>query len=283
MSEAERPDRLASGRRVTVEDIRALAGPVDAPLRAPDPQPHPPPDRRAARGRSGTGRGRAAHRAPRPTSPSTRATREASAREPRPPTDGRGQGSEPGGSGARGSCSTTEAAAEADAPRSDRRTATSTCSPGDLESTGTTQDLMTTRFVPGDLRALLAARPCARREGRHGPGHDRGGAHRAAATRPRPWRHGSRRRVRTGQLLARVREARSARTASWSGSTPRGRCSPGASPSCGSPALPISRWSAATPTALPFRDASFDGVCCFAALHLFAGPVRRRWTRCGGC
>ena len=27
MSEAERPDRLASGRRVTVEDIRALAGP----------------------------------------------------------------------------------------------------------------------------------------------------------------------------------------------------------------------------------------------------------------
>ena len=27
MSEAERPDRLAEGRRVTVEDIRALAGP----------------------------------------------------------------------------------------------------------------------------------------------------------------------------------------------------------------------------------------------------------------
>lgn len=27
MSEAERPDRLASGRPVTVEDIRALAGP----------------------------------------------------------------------------------------------------------------------------------------------------------------------------------------------------------------------------------------------------------------
>jgi SAM-dependent methyltransferase len=24
--------------------------------------------------------------------------------------------------------------------------------------------------------------------------------------------------------------------------------------------------------ALPFRDASFDGVCCFAALHLFADP-----------
>ncbi len=23
---------------------------------------------------------------------------------------------------------------------------------------------------------------------------------------------------------------------------------------------------------LPFRDASFDGVCCFAALHLFADP-----------
>jgi hypothetical protein len=27
VSEAERPDRLASGRRATVEDIRALAGP----------------------------------------------------------------------------------------------------------------------------------------------------------------------------------------------------------------------------------------------------------------
>lgn len=26
-------------------------------------------------------------------------------------------------------------------------------------------------------------------------------------------------------------------------------------------------------TALPFRDASFDGVCCFAALHLFAEPM----------
>ncbi|MGZ6695953.1 MAG: methyltransferase domain-containing protein [Solirubrobacteraceae bacterium] len=25
--------------------------------------------------------------------------------------------------------------------------------------------------------------------------------------------------------------------------------------------------------ALPFRDASFDGVCCFAALHLFADPM----------
>ena len=25
---------------------------------------------------------------------------------------------------------------------------------------------------------------------------------------------------------------------------------------------------------LPFRDASFDAVCCFAALHLFADPMR---------
>ena len=29
--------------------------------------------------------------------------------------------------------------------------------------------------------------------------------------------------------------------------------------------------------ALPFRDASFDAVCCFAALHLFADPTPR-WT-----
>jgi hypothetical protein len=28
VSEAERPDRLASGRQITVEDIRALAGPA---------------------------------------------------------------------------------------------------------------------------------------------------------------------------------------------------------------------------------------------------------------
>ena len=28
MSEAERPDRLAPGRRVTVEDLRSLAGPA---------------------------------------------------------------------------------------------------------------------------------------------------------------------------------------------------------------------------------------------------------------
>jgi len=28
MSEAERPDRLAAGHRVTIEDIRALAGPA---------------------------------------------------------------------------------------------------------------------------------------------------------------------------------------------------------------------------------------------------------------
>ncbi len=28
MSEAERPDRLAEGRRVTVEEVRALAGPA---------------------------------------------------------------------------------------------------------------------------------------------------------------------------------------------------------------------------------------------------------------
>jgi ubiquinone/menaquinone biosynthesis C-methylase UbiE len=25
---------------------------------------------------------------------------------------------------------------------------------------------------------------------------------------------------------------------------------------------------------LPFRDASFDGICCFAALNLFAEPMR---------
>jgi ubiquinone/menaquinone biosynthesis C-methylase UbiE len=38
---------------------------------------------------------------------------------------------------------------------------------------------------------------------------------------------------------------------------------------------------------LPFRDASFDAVCCFAALHLFADPLAaldemRRVLRPGG-
>jgi ubiquinone/menaquinone biosynthesis C-methylase UbiE len=40
-------------------------------------------------------------------------------------------------------------------------------------------------------------------------------------------------------------------------------------------------------TRLPFRDASFDGACCFAALHLFADPLggldeMRRVLRPGG-
>ena len=40
-------------------------------------------------------------------------------------------------------------------------------------------------------------------------------------------------------------------------------------------------------TALPFRDSSFDGACCFAALHLFAEPLAaldemRRVLRPGG-
>src|SRR2546423_15493223 len=40
-------------------------------------------------------------------------------------------------------------------------------------------------------------------------------------------------------------------------------------------------------TALPFRDGSFDGLCCFAALHLFADPFpaldeMRRGPRGGG-
>lgn len=40
-------------------------------------------------------------------------------------------------------------------------------------------------------------------------------------------------------------------------------------------------------TALPFRDDSFDGVCCFAALHLFSAPFAaldemRRVLRDGG-
>src|SRR2546423_13727787 len=40
-------------------------------------------------------------------------------------------------------------------------------------------------------------------------------------------------------------------------------------------------------TALPFRDGSFDGLCCFAALHLFADPFAaldemRRVLRAGG-
>jgi ubiquinone/menaquinone biosynthesis C-methylase UbiE len=40
-------------------------------------------------------------------------------------------------------------------------------------------------------------------------------------------------------------------------------------------------------TALPFRDASFDGACCFAALHLFPDPFAaldemRRTLRPGG-
>ena len=52
----------------------------------------------------------------------------------------------------------------------------------------------------------------------------------------------------------------------------------------GTPNLTLIRGDA---TALPFRDASFDGACCFAALHLFPDPFAaldemRRVLRPGG-
>ena len=55
MSEAERPDRLA--RPVTVEDIRALAGPSTPHFALQIRNRIRAPDRGAARGRSGAGEG----------------------------------------------------------------------------------------------------------------------------------------------------------------------------------------------------------------------------------
>ena len=57
MSEAESPERLDPSHRVSVADIRALAGPVSTHFRAPGTQPHPAVDREASRRRPRPARG----------------------------------------------------------------------------------------------------------------------------------------------------------------------------------------------------------------------------------
>ena len=59
----------------------------------------------------------------------------------------------------------------------------------------------------------------------------------------------------------------------WASTPPR-RCSRARCATRRGPVRATSPTCAATPCELPFRDASFDAVCCFAALHLFAEPVR---------
>ena len=143
---------------------------------------------------------------------------------------------------------------------------------GELPSTGATQDLMTTRFVP--------------------------------AIYERYWRPGLARVVKgiTGPGMA--EEIRIARLmlglgagdvvldlACGPGNFTRefahtvggeglgsalmrpGRCSTGGVSDLEPPGLGNVALIRADATELPFRDAVFDGVCCFAALHLFADPL----------
>ena len=152
-------------------------------------------------------------------------------------------------------------------------TATSTCSATTApESTGVTQDLMLTRFVPTIYERWW--RPALARavKGVTGPGMSeevRIARLFLGLTERRP---GARRGLRSRQLLPRVRQGRRGRRTGRRDSTPRRRCWRGAprSPSArGSENLALIRGDA---TALPFDDASFDCACCFAALHLFADP-----------
>ena len=98
-----------------------------------------------------------------------------------------------------------------------------------------------------------------------------------------PGRRRARRRLRAGQLHARVRARGGRRRASWSGSTPRGRCSPAArrSSQARRPAQPgpdpRRRDRAAVPRRRLRRPSAASRPCT-------CSPIRsRRSTRCGGC
>ena len=263
MSESERPDRL-SGREITVEDIRALAGPSTPHFalqirnrieRLIEPLPAGPP---------GADRGRAPDRA------ADRA-RPALGRAAGPADDDRAHaGRRPRARDRR--CSTSAARRARARARPQRRRLPRPARATSSSRPGATQDLMVTRIVPAIYERYW--RPALGRvfKGVTGPGDGRGDPDRAPAARARRGRHGPRRRLRAGQLHARVRPRRRPRRARGrdrrladDARARRRRSCARADPGN----LVLVRGDA---TALPFRDASFDGVCCFAALHLFADP-----------
>jgi ubiquinone/menaquinone biosynthesis C-methylase UbiE len=143
---------------------------------------------------------------------------------------------------------------------------------GELRSTGPTQDLMTSRFVPMVYERYW--RPALGRvaKGLTGPGMDEevriarllmglspGDTVLDVACGPGNFSREFARAVGEGGLVVGIDGSRTMLergAADLAGSEVRN--------------LALIRGDAVE---LPFRDSSFDGVCCFAALHLFADPL----------
>ena len=224
MSESERPDRLQRPPDHRRGHPRARR-PVDAPLRASDPQPDPAPDRRARRRTT-----RCGSRASARSSGSTELARHSG--DPRagpvpPPTE------------APRRCAASARSALLRRARPGRSVAATRAASSDagyldllerdLESTGPTQDLMTTRLVPAIYERYW--RPALGRmvKGVTGPGMAEELRIARLLLGLGDGRHRARRRLRPGQLHARVRAHGRRDRASWSASTPRRRCSTAAS------------------------------------------------------
>ena len=157
---------------------------------------------------------------------------------------------------------------------------------GDLRSTGTAQDLMTTRFVPAIYERYW--RPALARavKGVTGPGMAEevriarlllglgsGDVVLDVACGPGNFTREFARAVGDNGLAVGI-DASKTMLARGAAELEAG----------GLANLALIRGDA---TALPFRDGSFDGLCCFAALHLFADPFpaldeMRRVLRGGG-
>ena len=143
--------------------------------------------------------------------------------------------------------------------------------PQDLESTGATQDLMTTRFVPAIYERYW--RPVLARvaKGVTGPGMSEevriarlllglgpGDAVLDVACGPGNFSREFAKAVGVGGLVVGIDASRTMLTRGVADLRSAGLAN-----------LALVRGDA---NRLPFRDAVFDGVCCFAALHLFADP-----------
>jgi SAM-dependent methyltransferase len=142
---------------------------------------------------------------------------------------------------------------------------------GDLESTGATQDLMTTSFVPAIYERYW--RPALARiaKGVTGPGMSEevriarlllglgpGEVVLDVACGPGNFSREFARAVGDQGLVVGIDASRTMLARGVAELTAAGLSN-----------LALVRGDATT---LPFRDASFDAVCCFAALHLFADP-----------
>ena len=165
---------------------------------------------------------------------------------------------------------TTEAAAEADRPGTTEHGYLDLL-PEDLESTGTTQDLMTTGFVPAIYERYW--RPALARvaKGVTGPGMTEevriarlllglspGDTVLDVACGPGNFSREFAKAVGEDGLVVGIDASRTMLTRGVADLRSAGLAN-----------LALVRGDA---NRLPFGDASVDGVCCFAALHLFADP-----------